>query len=138
MRVLRAHADVATHWRLRRLWPVFVESWLSILWAVCFVVLTSLWCLSTAFGLPAVGATPFPNLWGMAIASFCLLQLLTGVLVDRRYDGSIVHLLPYAVWYPVAYWAFLTVTTVLALPTLWRRPDAQPQRWQTPREGRAA
>jgi biofilm PGA synthesis N-glycosyltransferase PgaC len=138
MRVLRQHADVAVHWRMRRLWPVFVESWLSILWALCFVVLTALWCLSAAFGLPLFGATPIPNLWGMAIASFCLLQLLTGVLIDRRYDADIVRLLPYAVWYPVAYWAFLTVTTVLALPYLWRQPDAEPVRWQTQRQGRAS
>jgi biofilm PGA synthesis N-glycosyltransferase PgaC len=138
MRVLRRHADVATHWRLRRLWPVFVESWLSILWALCFVVLTLLWCLSIAIGLPPVGATPIPSLWGMAIASFCLLQLLTGALIDRRYDPGILRLLPYAVWYPVAYWAFLTLTTVLALPTLWRTPAQASVRWETQREGRAA
>jgi biofilm PGA synthesis N-glycosyltransferase PgaC len=136
--VLRQHADVAAHWRMRRLWPVFFESWLSIVWALCFVVLTALWILSAAFGLPPVGATPIPGLWGMAIASFCLLQLLTGVLVDRRYDGDIVRLLPYAVWYPVAYWTFLAVTTVLALPSLWRQPDVAPVRWQTQREGRAS
>jgi biofilm PGA synthesis N-glycosyltransferase PgaC len=84
--VLRKHADVLVTWNCRRLWPVFIESSLSILWSVCFVFLAALWTLSYAVGLPPVGASPIPNLWGMAIATLCLLQLLTGVLIDRRYD----------------------------------------------------
>jgi biofilm PGA synthesis N-glycosyltransferase PgaC len=138
MQVLRKHRDVMTHWKTRRLWPVFVESSLSILWAVCFLVLTSLWTVSYAMGIPPVGASPIPNLWGMVIATICLLQLLTGALVDRRYDGGIVRFLPYAVWYPIIYWAFLAVTTVISLPYLWRSPARESVRWQTQREGKQA
>jgi poly-beta-1,6-N-acetyl-D-glucosamine synthase len=136
--VLRKHADVMTTWKSRRLWPVYVESSLSILWSVCFVVLASLWTLSYSVGLPPVGASPIPNLWGMAIATLCLLQLLIGVLIDRRYDPRIVRYLPYAVWYPIIYWAFLALTTVVALPHLLRRPAAHAIRWTTARVGRAS
>jgi biofilm PGA synthesis N-glycosyltransferase PgaC len=138
MQVLHKHRGVMTTWKLRRLWPVFIESSLSILWAVCFLVLTSLWTLSYAIGLPPIGASPIPNLWGMAIATICLLQLLAGTLIDRRYDRGIVRFLPYAVWYPIIYWAFLAVTTVIALPYLWRRPASESIRWQTQREGEGA
>lgn len=136
--VLHRHADVMVTWKSRRLWPVFVESALSILWSVCFVFLAALWALSYAVGLPPVGASPIPNLWGMAIATLCLLQLLTGVLIDRRYDPGIVRLLPYAVWYPIVYWAFLALTTVRALPHLWRRPAHEAVRWTTARTGSGA
>lgn len=136
--VLRKHADVMVTWKSRRLWPVFVESSLSILWSVCFVFLASLWTLSYAVGLPPVGASPIPNLWGMAIATLCLLQLLTGVLIDRRYDRGIVRFLPYAVWYPLVYWAFLALTTVRALPYLFKAPAREAVRWSTARTGSAA
>lgn len=136
--VLRKHADVMLSWKTRRLWPVFVESSLSILWSVCFVFLASIWTLSYAVGLPPVGASPIPNLWGMAIATLCLLQLLTGVLIDRRYDSRVVRYLPYAVWYPMIYWAFLALTTVVALPHLLRRPSRQAVRWTTARVGSAS
>lgn len=136
--VLRKHADVMLSWKTRRLWPVFVESSLSILWSVCFVFLASIWTLSYAVGLPPVGASPIPNLWGMAIATLCLLQLLTGVLIDRRYDPRVVRYLPYAVWYPMIYWAFLALTTVVALPHLLRRPSRQAVRWTTARVGSAS
>ena len=138
MQVLHKHADVIVTWKRRRMWPVFIESVLSILWALCFVVLTILWTASYAIGLPPVGASPIPNLWGMAIASICLLQLLTGAIVDRRYDRGILRCLPYAVWYPLLYWAVLAVATVLSLPYLFRRPVRSPVRWTTAREGRGA
>ena len=138
MQVLHKHADVIVTWKRRRMWPVFVESVLSIFWALCFVLLTLLWAISYAVGLPPVGASPIPNLWGMAIASICLLQLLTGALVDRRYDRGILRLLPYAVWYPLLYWAFLALTTVLSLPYLFRRPVRESVRWTTAREGKAS
>lgn len=133
--VLHKHADVMSTWNCRRLWPVYVESSLSILWSVCFVFLAALWTLSYAVGLPPIGASPIPNLWGMSIATLCLLQLLIGVLIDRRYDPGVTRFLPYAVWYPIIYWAFLALTTVVALPHLFRRPSTQAVRWSTARVG---
>lgn len=133
--VLHKHADVMSTWKSRRLWPVYVESSLSILWSVCFVFLASLWTLSYSVGLPPIGASPIPNLWGMSIATLCLLQLLIGVLIDRRYDPGVTRFLPYAVWYPIIYWAFLALTTVVALPHLFRKPARQAVRWSTARVG---
>ncbi|MBS0592196.1 MAG: poly-beta-1,6 N-acetyl-D-glucosamine synthase [Proteobacteria bacterium] len=138
MQVFHKHADVMLHWKYRRMWPVFVESALSILWALCFVVLTLIWIASWAIGVPPVGASPIPNLWGMTIGTLCLLQLLTGALVDRRYDPGILRFYAYAVWYPLVYWMFLSVTTVLSMGWLLRRPRADSIRWNTQRAGSEA
>jgi biofilm PGA synthesis N-glycosyltransferase PgaC len=136
--VLHKHRDVLATWNCRRLWPVFVESSLSILWSMCFVFLTALWALSYAVGLPPVGASPIPNLWGMSIATLCLVQLTTGVLIDRRYDPRVTRFLPYAVWYPIIYWAVLALTTVIAMPYLFKRPAKESVRWRTARTGKSA
>lgn len=138
MQVFHKHSDVMLHWKFRRMWPVFIESALSIVWAVCFVVLTLIWVGSYAIGVPPVGASPIPNLWGMTIGTLCLLQLLLGTLVDRRYDEGILRYYPYAVWYPLVYWMFLSITTVLSLSWIFRRPATQGVRWNTEREGPAA
>ena len=138
MQVFHKHADVALHWKYRRMWPVFVESALSILWALCFVVLTLIWLASWSIGVPPVGASPIPNLWGMTIGTLCLLQLLVGALVDRRYDPGILRFYAYAVWYPLIYWMFLSVTTVLSMSWLFRRPQAGSVRWNTQRTGSEA
>ncbi len=133
--VLHKHADVMTTWKSRRLWPVFIESSLSVLWAVSFVFLTVVWTAAAVLGVPLVGASPIPNLWGMTIGTLCLVQLTVGLLIDRRYDPDSVRFLPYAVWYPVIYWALLAATTVIALPYLFKRPTQANVRWSTTREG---
>lgn len=134
MQVLRRHADVIVHWRYRRLWPVYVEAVLSTLWAVCFVVLTILWIVSYSVGYPPVGAHPIPNLWGMLIATFALMQLLVGTVMDRRYDPETVRYYPYAVFYPIIYWMIMSISTVIALPAVLRRPGRTPVRWDTVRD----
>lgn len=138
MQVLRRHSDVLRQWRYRRMWPMFIESVLSILWAVVFIGMTTLWLLSWAAGVPPIGASPFPNLWGMAIATLCVLQLALGTLIDTRYDRGIWHYFPYAVFYPLIYWAFLAITTCLSLHHLLAKPSRLPVRWNTPRTGREA
>ena len=138
MQVLRKHYDVMLHWKYRRMWPVFVESGLSILWAVCFVVLTTLWIASYAAGYPPIGASPIPNFWGMTIGTLCLLQLGIGTLVDRRYDRDIWRCFPYAIYYPLIYWALLALTTVLSLRYLFVAPRGEAVTWTTQRSGRAS
>lgn len=138
MQVFHKHADVIAHWKYRRMWPVFIESALSILWALCFVVLTLIWIASWSIGVPPVGASPIPNLWGMTIGTLCLLQLLIGTLVDRRYDPEILRFYAYAAWYPLLYWMFLSVTTVLSLGWLFKRPARGSVRWDTRRTGAGA
>lgn len=134
MQVLHKHRDVMLHWRYRRMWPIFIESSLSVLWSVCFVSLTALWLVSYAAGYPPVGAHPIPNLWGMSIATLALLQLLTGTLLDRRYDPDTLKFYPYAVYYPIVYWMLLAWTNFVSLPWLFRRPTRQPVRWRTLRK----
>lgn len=131
MQVLRRHHDVAYTWKLRRMWPIFTESVLSTLWAVCFVVLTTIWAISYAVDYPPVGAHPIPNFWGMVIATVCLLQLMTGTWMDRRYDPETPRYFSYAVYYPIVYWMILSVTTFIALPWLFKKPARRAVTWKT-------
>jgi biofilm PGA synthesis N-glycosyltransferase PgaC len=101
-------------------------------------VLTTLWILSYAAGYPPVGASPIPNFWGMTIGTLCLAQLAIGTLVDRRYDRDIWRYFPYAVYYPIIYWALLALCTVISLRYLFVRPPEQSVTWTTQRSGGAA
>jgi biofilm PGA synthesis N-glycosyltransferase PgaC len=133
--VLRRYAGVLLSWRARRLWPVFYESLMSIAWAYCFVVLTTLWALSYAVGIPPVGVAPIPNWWGMTIGTLCLLQLMTGVLLDSRYDKRILRHFPVAVSYPIIYWMLMSLITFFATPAglLQRRRAGAVTLWKTQR-----
>lgn len=134
--VLRRHAKGLCFWECRRLWPVMMESVLSIFWAYTFIGLTSLWAFSYAMGYPPVGASPIPNYWGMLIGSMCLLQLFVGMLLDRKYDRFLPWYYMFAVLYPLIYWVFMAVVSVVATPRgLFRREQGlKPSRWKPVRE----
>jgi biofilm PGA synthesis N-glycosyltransferase PgaC len=133
--VLRRHGPRFLAWRARRFWPVLAEAVVSIFWGFSFVILTSVWILSYAVGYPPVGASPIPNWWGMSMATVCLGQLLTGVLLDRRYDRELGRSYAVAVFYPLVYWMFLAIVTVRSTPSgLIRGPGREGTRWKTRRD----
>lgn len=135
--VLRRHGrDVLFSWKRRRMWPILFESSLSILWAYTFVVLTIIWVFSYSVGHPPVGASPIPNWWGMLIATLCMVQLGTGVLLDKRYDREIVRYFPIIIYYPLVYWMLMAVVTAVSTPRgLFGTSSAgTPTRWRTKRE----
>lgn len=132
--VLRRHGGILFHYKNLRFWPVAYEAILSILWSVCFVILTTLWILSYSMGIPPVGAHPIPNFWGMVIATTCIVQLTVGVLLDRHYDRSIRPYAGVAVLYPMLYWALMSTITFFFTPIgfFGRRPKIT--LWKTERE----
>ena len=133
--VLRRHGRDVLTWKRRRMWPVFFESSLSILWAYVFLLLTAFWAFSYSVGHPPAGASPLPNWWGMLIATLCLLQLGTGVMLDRRYDRGILRYLPVAVYYPLVYWILMAFVTAVSTPKgLFNTSNVgSPTRWNTKR-----
>ncbi len=134
--VLRRHGRVLLSWKDRRTWPVLFEAVLSVIWGYCIVLFTLLWALSYAFGYPPVGVSPIPNWWGMLIATMCLTQLLTGVLLERRYDRTLLPYFGVAVFYPIIYWLLMAVITFIATPGGLRAPRRRhaPTRWRTARD----
>ncbi len=114
--VLVRHGRELMQWRHRRFWPVLIEANLSVLWAYTYVCLTAIWLISYAVGYPPVGASPIPNFWGMLIATVCLLQLVTGVILDRAYDQLLKRYFIVAVFYPLVYWILMAIITVTTTP----------------------
>lgn len=130
--VLRRNVGIFKDLRERRLYPVFVEASLSIVWAYCFVVLTTMWLVTWLAGAPLLGATPIPAWWGMLIGTTSLVQLALGVWMDRRYDPDVTAFFAWAALYPVIYWIQMAVLTALATPRGLLQPHS-PGRWHTPR-----
>ena len=63
-----------------------------------------------------MGASPIPNFWGMLIATVCVCQLITGVVLDRQYDHRLPRYFVTAVFYPLVYWILMAVITVTTHP----------------------
>jgi len=114
--VLHRHWRTVLRWEHRRFWPVLVEANLSVAWAYTYVALGLVWLVSYSLGYPPRGVSPIPNFWGMLIATVCVLQLITGVILDRDYDRTLPRFFVLAVFYPLVYWILMAVITVVTHP----------------------
>ena len=114
--VLTRHGRDLLDWKQRRFWPVLIEANLSVVWAYIYVLLTIIWLVSYSIGYPPRGASPIPNFWGMVIATMCLIQLMTGVILDHTYDRVLRKYFIVAVFYPLVYWILMAVITVTTAP----------------------
>lgn len=126
--VIQKHWQVPVTWVYRRLWPVFYEGVLSILWAYIFIFITFFWLTSNLLlGYAPYGSSPIPSFWGMVIATAAIAQLATGVLLDRRYDDRLALYFPFAVIYPLIYWMLMSViTSIYTVKAIFvKRPQMQ-------------
>lgn len=130
---LARHREIALRWKLRRMWPIYFESWASIVWSFVFVLMTVFWAACHVAGYTPRGSSPFPNFWGMAIATTCIAQLVIGAFMDRRYDPDIMLSALDAVFYPIVYWMLMAVITfIYTLPALFLAPP-RVQTWRIQR-----
>jgi len=52
-----------------------------------------------------------------------VVQVLLGFVLDARYDRGLAGQLPWAAWYPLAYWLLAVFTVVrCTIPALLRKP----------------
>ena len=135
VQVLKKHGSLLFRWRARRQWPVVLEAVASIVWAHCFCLLLAVWGAAALVGAHPAGVSPFPNGWGMLVATLAIAQLVTGVFVDYRYERSVVRSLLIAPLYPLGYWALMAVVTVRStIPALLTDRRVRNVQWQTIRE----
>lgn len=134
MQVMRKHADILAHWRLRRMWPVFcrilpVDDVGTVL-RVADVDLGRVVC-----GRDAAGQRSQSQFMGNDDRNVVPFATGRGRADRSANNKSILRFYPYAVWYPILYWMFLAMATVIALPYLIRRPGHDPVTWTTQRAG---
>lgn len=101
--LLRTHKDIFLNWKWRRLWVIYLDMLLSILWSLFFVAGMGGWLLSAVLpGSGGWGVNPVPSFMSVLIL-ISMLQFVVSLSLNRRYDASIwreFHLVP---WYPLFY-----------------------------------
>ncbi|MDR3097090.1 MAG: poly-beta-1,6 N-acetyl-D-glucosamine synthase [Paraburkholderia sp.] len=116
------------------MWPLFVEYALGIAWAYSMAFILLLAFLNAVYKLPPDWhVSLLPHWHGMLLVATCVLQIIVGCVIDRRYDEKLLLYVMDTVWYPLAFWLINMVTTVVALPIIafgrrgkravWTSPD---------------
>lgn len=119
------------HWRM---WPVWGEYLLSVLWAYAmFLVL--LLAIVRPWMPPGWQVGFFPEWRGTLLGITCMTQMLVSLWIDRYYDRHLLRYFLWTVWYPLAFWMISMVTTVIALPRALLRRTGKRAIWRSPDRG---
>ncbi len=135
--VLLKYAHCLKQWNNRRIWPIFIEYMISVIWCYCMAFTAAIWLLGLFIEMPAglEVRSLIPGWTGILLSGVCLLQLATGLSVDSKYDPHIFRLIPWLIWYPVIYWIVNCAVTVVAFPKALFKPKSTLAVWESPDRG---
>ena len=136
--VLKKHRNIWRYWRQRRLWPVYLESVVSIIWSYCFWISVVLWAvvalLNVSIGVEL--SAPMPPGWtGSILALTCILQFMVSLYVDQNYERKITRYLFWVIWYPFIYWMISSLTVIFAAPKALTKKKGVRAVWKSPDRG---
>jgi biofilm PGA synthesis N-glycosyltransferase PgaC len=124
-------------WRERRMWPIYLEYFVSMLWAYAMVATFFLWGVGKFIELPQAIQVPtlLPGFSGVLIGLTCMLQIAIGMAMDSRYEKGLFRYYFWMIWYPVAFWILNVFTTVVATPRVLLRRARGRATWRSPDRG---
>lgn len=128
--VILRHWRILFSWKQRRIWLIYIEQWLSIIWAFCWLFVT-LMLLFTADSLQEM--LIWFTVTSFALVLISLIQLFLALLIDSRHNPVMKYYF-WAAWYPAIYWMVNTAVVMAAVPrsiasrlkggyAVWHSPD---------------
>jgi len=131
MEVLIRHRSIFKDFRQRRLYPVYIEQTLSILWSIS-------WMFYLIY-LVFFGFSPSMLFYGAYIAFISLIQLMVALFIDRHYEEKLLQYVWWAGWYPMVYWMVSIFALVPAIPKAFRILTSKKSEyaiWESPDRGK--
>jgi len=124
-------------WHRPRMWPIFIEYSMSIVWAVCMAILIIYRFLDFVIYKINLESVPVLMLgWtGILIGMICMIQMLVSLWLDSPYDKGLLKNYFWMIWYPIVYWLLSASTAVAALPALLTRKKGKRATWVSPDRG---
>lgn len=136
VQALIKNQDMWLSWNKRRMWPVFIEYMASILWAYSMLAILAIWVLVTIMSVfSPITPRIVPGWTGVLISLTCILQVVVGMAIDRRYDVKYTRNLYEIVWYPLFFWMLGFFTTIVAVPLTLLRKKTKRTKWDSPDRG---
>lgn len=135
--VLMKYLPRIPRWRMRRMWPVYLEYFTSVFWAYIMLCVFILWITGQFIELPPPLSIPtlLPGWNGVILGVTCLLQFAVSLAIDSRYEKGIGKIYYWMVWYPIVFWILSVATTVVAVPKAFFKKKGSRATWVSPDRG---
>ncbi len=134
---MKKYARRMCDWRSRRMWGVYLEYVLSVLWCYTMVAIVAAWLLGIASALYRgdyydINFAVLPAWQGAVLGVTCMIQLALSIKIDSRYDCQLLWVYLCTIWYPLFYWVLNWTTSVLAFPrALFGKSSDSSGHWHT-------
>jgi len=135
--VLIRYARNLQQWQKRRMWPVYIEYFTSIVWGYAMLIVIILYFVGLVVTMPPGFRVEsiIPAWPGVVLGITCLLQFAISFALDTRYEKGLSKYFFVMIWYPLAYWLINMLTSVVALPKVIIKRRGERARWRTEDRG---
>ena len=106
-------------WMDHRMWILIVDFTLSTVWAYSYLLSLVLWGMGKFVEMPSTLNVPTifpPAFWGLVLAFVNMVQFLTAMTIETRYENKLLRLVGWIIWYPLVFWIISMVTILVAVP----------------------
>ena len=135
--VLKKYTRHILSWSQRRIWPVYLEYGLSVVWAYGLALTVFFFLLGQVVPLPEGLRVQsiLPGWTGMILSIACLMQIALGLILDSRFEPKLWRLFFWLIWYPAIYWILNAAVTIVGFPQAMARRPGVPAVWESPDRG---
>lgn len=130
--VIFKHFNIWTDIRQRRFWPVYIEYFISILWAYTFIL--SLLGAFLPIFIPDIPINfSWMNGWyGFFLTIMCFIQFFIAISMDSMYEKNLWKYMFYTVIYAIIYWFIIVLTILVELPKFFFCGKSKVATWNSP------
>lgn len=132
MEIIRRHHDIFRSWETHRMFAVYFEQLISIVWSLCWLLMLVILMI----GLFQEGEWyALPYIWkSLFLSTVCIVQFAVAMILDSRYDKNLLRNSVAAIWYPFLYWYVNALLVISQIPALFKRRKKMAT-WTSPDRG---
>jgi biofilm PGA synthesis N-glycosyltransferase PgaC len=115
-----------------RMWILVVDFVLSTVWAYSYLLSLVLWGMGKFIVMPATLNVPTifpPAFWGLVLAFVNMVQFVTAMTIETRYENKLLRLIGWIIWYPLVFWIISMFTILVAVPKAFLKSRKKRAAW---------
>jgi biofilm PGA synthesis N-glycosyltransferase PgaC len=135
--VIRKYFRDMFDWKSRRMWGIYLEYLLSLVWAYAAIMTLGLWALGYFVDLPPQIEIPtlIPSIYGTILGVTFLLQFGLSLFIDSKYEKGIARYYYWIIWYPFVFWIINVFTTSVGFLKAMFKKKGKKAIWESPDRG---
>ncbi|AZV47434.1 poly-beta-1,6 N-acetyl-D-glucosamine synthase [Nautilia sp. PV-1] len=135
--VLKKYFKNIFDYKSRRMWGIYAEYFLSLIWAYSAIFTLIIWILGHFINMPEGMKVPtlVPSIYGTFLGITFLLQFAISLFIDSKYEKGVGRYYYWIIWYPFAFWIINVFTTTVGFIKAMFKEKGKRAVWDSPDRG---